>query len=67
MPFWKFTKGPHKGKVALVVDNEKLKAATTWEKELVTLYVDGTTVAYIREALEQIADHVDDKSDLLSK
>jgi len=67
MPFWKFTKGPYKDKVALVVDNEKLKAATTWEKELITLYVDGTTVAFIREALEQIADYVDEKSNLLSQ
>ena len=67
MSLWKFTKGPYKGKVALAVDNEKLKAATSWEKDLITLYVDGTTVAFIREALEQIADHIGEKSDLLPK
>ena len=65
MSLWKFTKGPHKGKVALVVDNEKLKAATSWEKELITLYVDGTTVSFISEALKQIAEHIGESSDLL--
>ena len=65
MSLWKFTKGPHKGMIALAVDNEKLRASTSWEKELITLYVDGTTVSYIYEALEQIADHLGESSDLL--
>ena len=66
MSLWKFNKGPYKGKTALAVDNEKLKGTTSWEKELITLYVDGTTISFIREALEQIAEHVGECSELIA-
>jgi hypothetical protein len=65
MSLWKFLKGPYRGLTALAVDKEKLKdsVARPKDRNLITLYVNGEIVSFTKEALEQIAVHVEKDSD----
>jgi len=57
---WKFTKGPYKGTTAIEVDKEKLSDATPKHRDMVTLYINSRVVSFTKEALEQIADRIEE-------